>query len=100
MALKSSQVVAKNCLMMGILGEDDQGGPHPTKTELDAWIQSATTPNTWVLNSQDPQVDAEVAFGTNVRDTWVQIDLSTMKVLKVTTGNADESIADLLTLCQ
>src|SRR3989442_1479116 len=70
MALQTSQVVGKNCLLMGILGEDAQAGPHPTKTQLDNWIASASTPNTWVLNSQDPQPDAETIFGTNTRATW------------------------------
>lgn len=100
MALKTPGLVAKNCLTMGILGEDNNGGPHPPKTELDAWIASATTPNTWVLNSEDPQTDAEVAFGTNTRDTWVIIDVPTMKVLEVSTGNEPVAMASLQARCQ
>jgi|SRR5579871_1548153 len=100
MALNVSKVVGKNCIEMGVLAEDISGGAHPPKSELDSWIKSANAANTWVLNSQDPQPDTEVAFGTNVRDSWITIDLATMKVVTITTDDADASITALLQLCQ
>jgi hypothetical protein len=53
-----------------------------TKGELDAWISSYMTPNTWTLDSVDPQPPMETYFSTG-RETYYTIELATMKIVGV-----------------
>jgi hypothetical protein len=51
-----------------------------TKGELDSWIATYMTPNTWTLDSVDPQPQMETYFGVG-RENYYTIDLSTMKIV-------------------
>jgi hypothetical protein len=98
MATQTPQIVGKNCLEFGVLVEDANGGANPPKSELDAWITSANSPNSWVLNSQNPQPELEGFFNTP-RDFWMMVDLSTMKIMTQSNDDGPQAIADLQTQC-
>ena len=77
----------KGGLIWGIIVEgsyDPTTGKYlpATKAQLDAWISSESAPNTWSLDSAGSQPTMETYFSTG-RDTYVLIDLSTMRIAKI-----------------
>jgi hypothetical protein len=78
-------VAPKGGLIWGLITEGTYatGGYLPaTQPQLDAWISSASAPNTWTLDSAGSQPPMETYFSTG-RDTYVLIDLSTMRIAKI-----------------
>ncbi len=68
--------------MFGVITEGDPANLPATKGQLDAWISTYMTPNTWTLDSVDPQPAMEAYFSTG-RETYYTIELATMKIVAV-----------------
>ena len=87
MVANVSKYVPRGVLFMGVLVEGGTPSDIATRDNLDAWVTSLKIPYTFVLDSVKPQLDMETYFNTG-RDTYVIIDLKTMKVLNVDDQNA------------
>ncbi len=97
MASKTAEVVAKGGLLGGILVEGSSGSAAATQANLKSWISSTSSPNTWLLDSVDPQAKMEDYFDVS-RDAWIIIDLKTMKLVQVKMVAPNESVQDLMKL--
>jgi len=75
-------VEPKGGVVWGVITEGNPPSVPATKAELDAWISSYSTPNTWSLDSVAPQTPMETYFSTG-RETYFTIDLATMKILAI-----------------
>ena len=82
LAAKTSTFAPKGGLLMGILAEGTTPADVATKNQLDLFISKAGAQFTYVLDGVAPQTDAETYF-SNERDTFIMIDLKTMKIVKV-----------------
>ncbi len=65
-----------------MITEGNPSSSPATKAELDAWISSYATPNTWTLDSAPPQPPMETYFSTG-RETYYVIELDSMQIYSV-----------------
>ena len=71
---------------MGVLVEGSTPEKAATKAQLDSWIASLQTPNTWTLDSEGRQEPLAAYFSLQ-RDEYILIDLRTMKVVEFIDGD-------------
>ena len=74
--------VPKGGTTFGVITEGNPPAQPATKTELDSWISTYMTPNTWTLDSVAPQLPMETYFSTG-RETYYTIDLANMQILAI-----------------
>lgn len=72
----------KGVLFLGVLVEGATPSDIGTKSNLNSWISSLKLPFTYVLDSVAPQIDMETYFNTG-RDTYIIVELPSMKILEV-----------------
>jgi hypothetical protein len=87
-------VAPKGGLIFGILTEGNPYNVPAIKVDLDAWITSASAPNTWTLDSTAPQPPMESYFGVG-RDTYYLIELATMRIIGVH-NDVNSALTDLM----
>ena len=81
---------------MGVLVEGSNISSVASKSQLDSWVSSLKTPNTWTLDSAKPEHMKDF-FGVE-RDTFITIDLKTMKVVDVQSNDAQGALDNLTAL--
>jgi hypothetical protein len=83
---------------MGVLTEGTAQTTPATQANLDAWIGNLGVPFTWTLDATSPSGGLENWFGEG-RDTYLIVDLQTMKVVDIVTGGDHaKALADLQAL--
>jgi hypothetical protein len=81
---------------MGVLTEGATQTTPATKANLDAWISGLGVPFTWTLDSVTPQDTLEDWYG-EPRDSFILIDLKTMKVVEIASDHV-KALTDLQAL--
>jgi hypothetical protein len=99
MAAKAPMLVPKGAFMMNILTEGSRPDNRANRAQLDMWITRATAPFTVTLDSVAPQPFLEDFFSLQ-RDSYLIIDLSTMKIVDVYEQDVDAALAKLESLLQ
>ena len=97
MAAKAPTLVPKGALLMGILTEGRTPDVKATQANLTAWSMSATAPYTLTLDSVAPQMPMEDEF-TLARDSYILIDLMTMKIVEIYEQDVNGALARMETL--
>jgi hypothetical protein len=80
LALQVPTEVPKGAIILGVIVEGNPPSVPATKSNLDSWITAARAPNTWMLDSVDPQPKMEDFFTTG-RDYYVIFNPRTMKIV-------------------
>jgi hypothetical protein len=99
MALQAPSLVPMGGFLMTILTEGSTPQMYPLQAQLDAWNQRANAPFSMVLDSEDPQPRMEQFFA-RPRDTYIQIDLSTMRIVEIITGDVQTALTNFRTRLQ
>jgi len=94
MAAQTPTLAPKGALLMGILTEGRTPDLKATPAQLAAWSMSAMAPYTLTLDSVAPQPPMEDAFGL-ARDSYILIDLKTMKITDIVEQDIDAALAKL-----
>jgi len=87
-------VAPKGGLIFGVLVFGATASTPATKANLDNWITSIASPNTWALDSKPPQDPLTDFFGTG-HDEFVIVDLQTMKIVELVPGNVRLALTKL-----
>ncbi len=97
MAAKAPTVVPMGGLLMSIVTEGTRPDNKANKVQLDSWIGKASAPFGMTLDSVAPQPFMEDYFGL-ARDSYIIIDLTTMKIVEIFEQDVDGALAKLESL--
>ena len=94
MAANIPSVQPKGGLIFGIVTEGSDPSLAATHAELDSWITTENAPNTWVVENVASSADGTEKTFASGRDTYVVIDLATMKILSIDHNNEPTALAN------
>lgn len=94
MAMAAPDLVPKGGFLMSVVTQGTSPQVPATKTHLDQWIAGASMPFTATLDTSPPGDAMEDYFGVG-RDSYIMVDLATMKIERILTA-ADGGVKEAL----